>query len=179
MGAYLELMAGAGLEVYIIIGIFVLALVWFGIRIAMGKHNVSQPIIIPKPVTEEADETTTAELGTGSFNAMCFRKVGNLNVVDFTSIPKPKGEAYEFETSLPFSGAGYIVEQGSQGVLDYDPRKVSFKFMESPQVAWFARHWGIVKDVFAVPLSAWKSPSTWFAIAMIIVVFVCGLVVFD
>ena len=185
MEKYFELMAGAGVEVYIIIGIVLLFFIAAMVRAVMKtKRRVREPGLPRVPVEQEEEEVpqqeqkkTESVLGTGSYKCMCFRPG---NILDFTTMPKPVGEIYQFETTCPNSGAGYIVMETEDGkIVNYDPRKVAFKIKQSPEIAWFARHWDIVKDVFAVPLSVWRSPSTYFAIGMIAIVFVCGLVVFD
>lgn len=182
MGTYLEWMTTAGIEVYIIIGIFVFTL--FGgvaMGIMRGRRKLTEMKLPSAPAVQtkgEKPEQTKSVLGTGSFNCMCFKPN---NVIDFSTIPEPLGEIYQFEPSCPISGAGYVVKQDADGkITDYDPREVEVHIEQTPEYAWFATHWDIVtRNFWTVPVQWWKSTATWFAVIMMIIVFICSLVVFD
>lgn len=124
----------------------------------------------------EHGEVTEDQLGTGEYKCLCFRKIDNHNVVDFTTIPKPIGEMYNIDPSCPMSGSGYIVKVENGLVVDYDPRSIKYILEESPEYAWFATQWEIVKQVFFVPIKWWQSSSTLFAAAMVAGTFLLGLV---
>lgn len=185
METYISWMAAAGAEVYIILGIFAFALLGgLTMGIMRARNKMAKTKLLPKAAVEQKEsESAEAEksgsaLGTGELKCMCFKAN---NVLDFTTIPKPVGEIYQFEPSCPISGAGYIVkeEQGGE-IKDYDPRDVEVHIEQTPEFAWFATHWDIVtRNFWAVAVQWWKSPSTWFAVIMMIVVFICALVVFD
>ena len=122
---------------------------------------------------ESGIERVKSILGTGSFNCMCIKQG---QILDWTTIPAPMGELYQADTSCPVSGGIYIVKELADGtIVDYDPREVPVKLEESPEWAWYATHWDIVPRVFSVQMSLWKSPSTWFAGALIAVLFICFL----
>lgn len=187
MEKYIEMLTSAGAEVYAILGFIFLSAGWYVFRaITKSRRRVKEPTLdrVPKEETEESSETKGEEkekvgsiLGTGEHKCMCYKKG---NIIDFTTIPEPLGEVYQFEPSCPISGAGYIVKENEDGkVVDYDPREVEVHIERSPEYAWFASHWDIVRVVFSVPVQWWKSASTYFAVGMLVVVFVCGLVVFD
>lgn len=185
MDVYLDWMAAAGVEVYIILGVFILSLsvgVFTGIKRARGRTKETSLPVVPTETQEAVEgakpEKSESLLGTGAFKCMCFKAS---NILDFTTIPKPIGEIYQFEPSCPISGAGFIVKEEADGkVVDYDPREVEVHLKQTPEFAWFATHWDIVtKNFWTVPVQWWKSPANWFAAAMIIVTFICALVVFD
>ena len=177
-----------GIAIIIIFVLAVTALVYFktkGKRAPNVKKDKKLPGIIKTKANESREamegETETDEkgeksiLGTGNFKCLAFR-LGN--IADFTTIPKPIGEAYQFDPSCPFSGMGYIVkESNNREVVDYDPREVPFDVKKSPEYAWFATHWPIVKVVFSVAIDWWKSKAIWFAGGMMLIVFIVALAV--
>jgi len=186
MESYGDVLAGAGIVAYIVIGLAVLLFAWWGYRLIKGGGNRKASADLP---SDESYESASAEakpatpvskviLGKGNIKCLCFRRIKGVNVADFTVMPEAIGELYQFDPSCPTSGSGYIVKEDSNGdIVDYDPREVTFKIEESPERAWFAIHWDIVKSVFFVPVNWWKSTSVWFAAAMIVVVFITSLAV--
>ena len=123
-------------------------------------------------------ESGEVVLGKGNIKCLCFRKIQGVNVADFTTISEPIGELYQFDPSCPITGSGYIVKENERGeIVDYDPREVTFHIEASPERAWFAIHWDIVKQVFFVPVQWWKSTSVWFAVAMLVIVLIASLAV--
>lgn len=123
----------------------------------------------------------SGKLGTGEFNCLCFRKIGGLLVADFTTIPEPIGEQYQFDPSCPFSGIGSIVMEKDGGeIVDYDPREVPYVTEESPEYAYLATHWKAVTNGFwKTPFKWWQNASTWLAGVMVVLVFFTTLMLFD
>lgn len=117
------------------------------------------------------------QYGRGGFKAMVYTKEGN---IDFTTIPEPVGNIYQFETSLPFSGGGYIVKEDINGdIVEYAPSAIEIVTKELPEWAWFAIHCkDIVKRFWQVPAPWWHSVSMWFAAGMMLIVFISFLAVF-
>jgi len=195
MDQYGEVLAGAGIIVYIILGLFVVLFAWWGYRLFKGQGKQIKSSDLPSDKSYESvsanikeaildgikratGESSEVILGKGSIKCLCFRKIQGVNVADFTTIPEPIGELYQFDPSCPITGSGYIVKENEKGkIVDYDPREVKFKIEESPERACFAINWDIVKSVFFVPVQWWKSTSVWFAAAMLVIVFVVSLAV--
>lgn len=194
MGKYLEIFTSGGVLVYIIIAIIFLffagGVFWTikkskysgekqpdsGKRIFKAKPE-KEIKIAPRIVEEKTEESGKSILGTGTYKCMCFCPG---NILDYTTIPKPIGDIYQLDPSNPLSGAAYIVMQKENGeVVDYDPREVPVDIKTSPELAYFAIRWDIVKTVFNVLLQWWKSTSTWFAVGMMAITFICALVVLD
>ena len=116
--------------------------------------------------------------GTGHYPAMVICKVDGEDVVDFTTIPEPIGEIYQFDTSCPMHGGGFIVKEMADGELvDYDPRDISVSLEETPEYAWFATHWSDVKPFWNAPAQWWKSTANWYAAGLLVIVFISALVV--
>ena len=191
MEQYGEVLVGGGIIAYIVIGLFVVLFAWWGYRIFKGQSKQIKSSDLPLDESYEsvsADAKVAAEgekkeenkvvLGKGNIKCLCFRKIQGVNIADFTTISEPVGELYQFAPSCPITGSGYIVKEDEKGnIVDYDPREVTFKIEESPERAWFAINWDIVKQVFFVPVQWWKSTSVWFAAAMLVIVFVVSLAV--
>lgn len=194
---YLEMLTQGGPAVFVGIGIFVAILIASVVfSIMRGKQKVNRSEWkqrtdefnkwLGEVQVEERGRTNIQDkekgavpnlLGTGQFKAMVFRPG---NILDFTTIPEPIGEMYQFDPSCPVSGLGYIVKQVPNGeIVDYDPREVRVKIDESPEHAWFATHWDIVSVVFSVVTPWWRSRATWYALGMMLIVFITALVVFD
>jgi len=56
-------------------------------------------------------------------------------------------------------------------------RKEEYNVKESPEYAWFAISWDIVKRVFFVPTQWFKSSTVWFAVGMMAITFVVSLAI--
>ena len=187
MEGYGDILAGAGIVAYIVIGLAVLLLGWWGYRLIRGTGKDKVNTDLPSDESYEsisadakvpATEGSDVVLGKGGIKCLCFRKIRGVNVADFTTIGEAIGELYQFDPSCPITGSGYIVKENAEGkIVDYDPRELAFKVEESPERAWFAINWDIVKSVFFVPLQWWKSTSVWFAAAMLVIVFITSLAV--
>jgi len=190
MEQYGEILAGAGIVVYIVIALFVVLFAWWGYRLIRIKGKEKVGADLPSDESYESvsagvrgegtkeGEGKKVTLGKGKIKCLCFHKIQGVNIADFTTIPEPIGELYQFDPSCPITGSGYIVKEDEKGkIVDYDPREVTFKIEESPEYAWFAIHWDILKSVFFVPVQWWKSTSVWFAAAMLVIVFITSLAV--
>jgi len=186
MEQYGDMLAGAGIIAYIVIGLAVLFFGWWVFRLIKGKKPKSEISDLPPDTSYESisadikggTSESGVKIGQGNIKCLCFRRIKGVNVADFTTITEPVGELYQFDPSCPVTGSGYIVKEDKNGVIvDYDPREIAFKVEESPERAWFAIHWDIVKAVFFVPIQWWKSTSVWFAAAMLVIVFVATLAV--
>ena len=186
MEGYGDILAGAGIVAYIVIGLFVVLFAWWGYRLVKGTGKGKVNADLP---SDESYEGVSAEakpgvpkkkiiLGKGNIKCLCFHKIKGVNVADFTTIGEAIGELYQFDPSCPITGSGYIVKENTEGIIvDYDPRELAFKVGDSPEMAWFAIHWDIVKSVFFVPIQWWKSTSVWFAAGMMVIVFITSLAV--
>lgn len=193
---FLEMIGNAGLLAYVILAIFLMLIAGssiYGIRRAKEPaakkqivHNSATKLDVKRRLEQvirgiEQGEIIKQEevenvLGTGEYKCLCFRPP---NILDFTTIPEPIGELYQIETSCPLSGSGYIVQEKDGKIVDYDPREVEVHIEQSPEYAWFATHWDILRTVFSVAVEWWKTPATWYAVGMMGIVFVFGLVVLD
>ena len=185
MEGYGDVLAGAGIVAYIVIFLFVVLFVWWGFHLLRGQGK-GKTADLPR---DESYEGVSAEakpgvpgkktiLGQGDIKCLCFHKIKGVNVADFTTIGEAIGELYQFDPSCPITGSGYIVKENADGeIVDYDPRELAFKIEESPERAWFAINWDIVKSVFFVPIQWWKSTSVWFAAGMMVIVFITSLAV--
>lgn len=124
-------------------------------------------------------------LGTGNFKCLCFRKISGKVIADFREdefgLPYPIGEQYQFDPSCPVSGIGSIVIERDGKIYDYDPRQVQYIRKESPEYAYGAcNYWkGVVGLFWKVPEKWWKAAATWFATAVLILLFITTLLVFD
>lgn len=186
MEQYGDMMAGAGIAVYIVIALFVVLIAWGTYKI-IKRGKTSTDSGLPKETYEEISEQIKPDvpktddevrIGAGKYNCICFRKILGLNVADFTKINKPVGELYQFDTSCPITGNGYIVMQAEDGsIIDYDPRQLEYNVRESPEYAYFAIDWSICNHVFFVPKQWYKSSSVWFAAGMMVMTFVVSLAI--
>lgn len=179
-----ELIELGGAPTIIIIVVFVVVLataIWWNISRKRKQIKGDTKTSIKQSVEdkEEVEENiqTDSLIGTGSFKAMVYRKNGAL---DFTTIPEPIGYIYQFDTSLPFSGGGYIAKEGDKGeILDFDAREIDIVTKELPEWAWFAINCEqIVKNFWQVPSAWWQSVSMWFAAGMMLILFISFLAVF-
>lgn len=187
MDKYFQILGSGNIGIYVGIGLVVVVFLMAVVRgIMKTKTKVEEPDL-PRTTqkakeaegqTEETEEKPKTVLGTGEYKCMCFCPG---NVLDFTTIPEPIGEVYQFDGSLPVSGSAYIVLQRENGeVVDYDPRDVEFVLKQSPEYLWLATHpQKITKQFWAAPIQWWRSTSTWFAAGMIAVTFICALVVYE
>ena len=161
--------------------IFGLAFWWNITRIKRKQKAMSSAAIFPvaPAVLGRPDKQPGKKslIGTGAYKAMVYRYN---NSIDFTTIPEPIGNIYQFDTSCPFSGGGYIVKETKEGrIADYDPREVKIITEELPEWAWFAINCrDIVRQFWKVPIKWWASVSMWFAAGMMLVVFIAFLAVF-
>ncbi len=177
----------------VVIGFIILfsAILWlrYRPRNLSAKVETKQIAKVVEDKPESATEKQESILGTGQYKCMAFRQG---NILDFTTIPEPIGEVYFFDPTCPTSGAGYIVREAKEGeiingrktkkgeIVDYDPREVQVVIEKTPEYAWHAMNWtDDVEGFWIVPISFWKTPSMWFAVGMIIIVFVSTLVVLD
>jgi len=146
------------------------------LRILELTHKYEQEKIETKKEskTDEGPKEPSSILGKGDIPCMAF-KLGN--IVDWTTIPAPIGEAYLADTSCPISGTVFIVKQLENGdIVDYDPREVPVVIKQTPEWAYSATHCKeIVKRFWYVPYSVWKSPSLWFAAGMLVIMFIFGM----
>jgi len=174
--------------IYFGAGLVVLGIVWGGIRLGRKSRKVNPGQDSTGASYEQISSTVKGEiepeakkeevvLGKGSVKCICFRRIKGNNVVDFTTIEEAIGETYQVDPSCPVSGSSSIVKEDAGKIVDYDPREVKFTVETSPERAWFAIHWDIVRAVFFVPVQFWKSVSVWFAAAMLVIVFVSALAV--
>jgi hypothetical protein len=192
MNQYLEMFSGAGAAAWMVISVILLIVAYITFRSYVShkkRIDTSLPIdesyeSVSTQVSETNNETQKPEsqvkqiLGTGNLSCICFRKIKGINVIDFTTIPNPVGEIYQLDPSCPSTGSAYIVKEADNGnIIDYDPRETEYKTENSPEVAWFAINWDIVKNVYFVPVKWWKSTSVWFAGFLLGIVFICSLVV--
>jgi len=106
---------------------------------------------------EEAAETEVA----GEFPAYIVRMDDSL---DYNVIPEPMGDVFMAGPSMPKGGSCYFVKETALGVYEaYDPRTAPLVSEQTPVKAWFATHWEVVRQVFAVPTPWYKSLSVWIA----------------
>jgi len=98
------------------------------------------------------------------------------NALDFGYILNPIGDVFTADTSMPKSGACYLVKEVEDGKYeDFDPRTIPLISEETPVTAWFATHWDIVREIFAIPVPWWKSTSIWIAAIVGIAAFIIAL----
>lgn len=186
MEHYGDMMASAGIVVYIVLALFVFLLAWGAYKFFKRKGNKTEEQL-PNDSYEEISENIIevkshgqgeVKIGSGKYQCICFRNIDGVNAIDFTKINKPIGELYQFDTSCPSSGNGYIVKQEGRGeIVDYDPRQEGYNIQNSPEYAWFAISWDICKRVFFIPVQWYKSSSVWFAAAMLVITFIVSLAI--
>ena len=153
-------------------------------KIMVKDRDDKDFVVVSAEIKEESrriaghGEVTEDQLGTGEYKCLCFRKIKGMNVVDFTTTPKPIGEMYNIDPSCPLSGSGYIVKVENGIVVDYDPRQVEYKLEESPEFADLAITIGkITKMFWTTRIPWWKTAHTLLAVVMIAVTFIVTLVV--
>jgi len=185
------LFENAGLLVYVVIGLVLVLLGWWGFKLIRGREKrrggglpaaesyetVSKKI--KKPDAEVGVAPPCIILGEGDIKCLCFRKVKSVIVADFTYISEPIGELYQFDPSCPISGNGYIVKQLDDGtIVDYDPREVKVKENETPDYAWDAINWkDDVNNFWTVPVKWWRNVANWYAAGVLGLCFLGILVV--
>lgn len=188
MEGYSEMLSGAGLFAYIVIGLFMGLFAWWGYRLFKRKGKQTTMADLPSAESYESESKLVKQgeqkepriiLGTGSYKCVCFREIKGALVADFTTIPEPIGEMYQFDPSCPISGNGYVVRQVDNGdIVDYDPREVKVETDETPDYAWHAINWE--EDAIAfwtVPIKWWKNLANWYAAGVLAIVFFGVLVV--
>lgn len=185
---FTELTGSGGPAAIIIIIVFVLILgfsIWWGISRRARQHGKGNTVNLSSTVsadsqskTNSGDENGKTKVGTGHYKAMVYRKNGI--TVDFTTIPEPAGSLYQFDTSCPINGGGFIAKETKDGdIIGYDPRDVVIETEELPDWAWFAINCKeVVQNFWRVPTAWWKSVGLWFAAGMMLIVFICFLAVF-
>lgn len=166
--------------ILLIVGI-VAGLVYYNAR---RKSNIPHNIVIPTTdipdIKEQKVEQSTVinkepQYGVGHLRALVCRNDGTL---DFTTIKQPMGDIYMADTTCPASGPTYLVKENTDGSIEaYDPRDVVILIDDSPERAFYATYWVIVKRVFSVMTPWYKNSSVWFAFAAIAAMFIIGLVV--
>lgn len=191
---YWETLTGNPVAIGVVIGFVILLSV--GIWLRYRPRNPSSFVedkVEDKKVNEKPDPENGSKsqsiLGTGRYKCMAF-KLGN--TIAWTTIPKPIGEAYFFEPTTPISGVGYIVREAKEGetidgkktkegdIVDYDPREVQVELEKMPEHAWDAMNWkDDVEGFWIVPINWWRTPSMWFALGMMVIVFISSLVVLE
>lgn len=187
MGEYGELLAGAGIALYIVIALFLLVVFWWAYRTFRGKKGEVKKSDLPSDesfegISEEIKGAAVKSkpiLGSGGYKCLCFREIKGMLVADFTTMPEPIGELYQFDPSCPLSGNGYIVTQNDTGdIIDYDPREVKVETDETPEYAWHAINWkDDVTNFWTVARQWWKNIANWYAAAVLALVFFGILVV--
>ena len=152
---------------WVVIGAVFIVFVWLGIMFLMPKKPAQEKQKASQKADHKDDDVKVeaplieSVLHTGKVKCACVYLLGNQPVLDFTTIPTPIGEAYSFDPSCPVSGEAYLVRMDADGkILDYDPREVPYDLMESPEVAYWATHWPVVKDVFGILIPALRNPTT-------------------
>ncbi len=180
MSQYLEMVGDVGAPLYIVGGLILLLCGWWVLRVVKGKTVESSVIARSKKIQRVAgdndDKPKESILGTGAVKCACFRRINGEPAIDFTTIPYPIGEMHSFDPSCPISGTGCTVVENEKGeIVDFDPREVEYKVDESPEYAWFATNWDILKRVLFATTKWWKSPSVWFAAAILVMIFITVL----
>jgi hypothetical protein len=113
---------------------------------------------VPEPDEDGAETEGDAAGGYPAY--ICTLKGG----FDFDHIPKPLGDVFLADTTMPRAGACYLVKETAANEYEaYDPRTAPVLSDESPVKAWFATHWDIVKDVYGVATPWFKNVSLWIA----------------
>lgn len=177
---YLEQITGDPVVFGVIVGFVLLLglLAWRGLMpkrrpVADSKTRPTGGLESLESKATEVEASVIDTLGKGDYKCLAFL---NGNIARFTKMPKPIGEGYSFDPSMPVSGFTYIVKEAVEGVVDYDPRQVKVKIEEMPERAYFAISWGIVPVVFKISLAWWKTRSVWFAAGMMAILFIATLV---
>ena len=187
MESYGDVLAGAGMVAYIVIGLAVLFFGWWGYRLLKGSKKQKDNADLPSDESYESISASVKNavppggvvLGKGGAKCLCFRQIEGLLIADFTTISKPVGEMYQFDPSCPINGNGYIVKQLENGeVVDYDPREVRVEIDTLPETAWHAINWrDDVVNFWTVATQWWKNLANWYAAAVLGLVFMGILVV--
>ncbi len=107
-------------------------------------------------------------LGMGSLKAYVFRN----DALEVTTIPEPMGNIFYADPSMPVGGPTYLVAEVESGRVEaYDPRTMAYFSDMTPQMAYFATHWDIVKEVFKNVNPWWQSAPLWVTIVIWVGVF--------
>ncbi len=180
MGTYFSMLGNVNLLLAVLILLFLCALIFFIYRIRtynkrhgkkIQKINKSKPIL-----TEDIPEDNiSSTLGIGNLKAYVFRD----GCLEPTTIQRAIGNVFYADTSMPVSGACYLVRAlPGENVEAYDPRATQFKMEESPLMAWLAIHWhDVVGEVFQSVKAWWQSAPLWLTIAVGIGWFIVTLII--
>jgi len=177
IGDYLAMMDPMAIAVIAGVLVAIGGMVWMTRRKTKERPLYIKPVVISAKGKKQEDkqEKKQSLVGTGKYKAYVIRPGG---ILEATTIPEPIGEVYYADTSMPESGAHYLVMETEDGeIIDYDPRDLPIVTEETPEYAWFATHWDIVDQVFAVPIPWWQNTANWYAAAMMAIVFITGLAV--
>ncbi len=177
MDKYLELLGGLDVWELIITAIIVVIVFLAVILIYhLRKQKRLKQQASNQSKIKESKEKNKKEpiLGTGTLPCYVLRN----GALEASTIPEEIGNLFIADISMPRSGSSYLVREIEEGKLEaYDPREIPFETEKSPQWAYFATHWGIVKDVYAMTNSWWQSVPLWLCITMIVVLILVLLVV--
>lgn len=125
---------------------------------------------------EESEGKKESILGTGEYPCYAFAD----GCLQYTTIPERIGRLFVADPSMPVSGPAFLVVQNEgKGVMPFDPRDISFVVEKSPQWAYFAIHWEIVREVYPILKDWWQSVPMWLAIASTAIMFITVLITFD
>ena len=159
----------AGIIAAFVIGFLVIKL-WkrLSYRVSAEFAEKQKVMSYAKPLTEEdnghKEEDKPGDLvGEGLYKAYVLRD----NCLEPTHIKEPIGNLFTADTSMPVSGACYLVQVKDNKLVPYDPRQVPFESKSSPQWAYFATHWGIVGEVYMSIKNWWQMAPAWVAIASV------------
>lgn len=133
-----------------------------------GQHKSSGKKTIQKVTAE-----LWVHLG-GDYPCYVLRNNG---CFDPDRIPKPIGDLFIMDTSMPEAGPHYIVKElPSKDIIDYDPRREKFMSKETPGRAYRATHWDIIDHVFPIDIGILDKISSIMVYAAFGVLFVFGLI---
>ena len=128
-------MSNAGIVVYVILAIICVTVICIWMYRLFRKRSKAN---IPGEIPTDDEDTSFEEfsediedkvhegerthkkgeieikLGSGKYQCLCFRSIKGMLVADFTRINIPVGELYQFDTSCPVTGNGYIVKQDNE-----------------------------------------------------------------
>jgi hypothetical protein len=136
---------------------------------AVLSEEIAQPIVV---------EPAKIVLGTGAIQTVAIRnpillgREPNANILDFTTMPYPVGEAHYADTSCPFHGGFYTVQEGERGeIIDYDSRGEKIEKELTPDWAYDSTHPPDVAPIFNAQFKFWKQTSFWICIVCLIICF--------
>ena len=147
------------------------------VAVILRVHRKNTVLLETLGTTDKSGELITGEEGVED-KLPCYLVKDNGEIVAST-IRMPLGYVFIADASMAFMGivgACYLAKAVGNEVEAYDPREETYKAETSPQYAYFATHWEVVREVFKAIKPWWESAPLWVTAVVLVILFMAVLV---